>query len=122
MYFSNLTATVRAVEYLQPPSNPDDWNDEQWLEWLKATDDITTGGEEDSLTKVVSRIVHSTPGQILGQAMIGMSQAIYGREVDDVVIVTEDSDHSGEDDAFAVQLDFAHPEQSSVTFKPSTKK
>jgi len=105
------------MDYVQPPSNPNDWTDEEWLEWLKATDGVPFDDLEESISEVVTRIVQSTPGFVIGQAMLGMAQAIYGRQEDEIVIVVEGNGDLADDDAFAVRLDFEHPERSSVEFK-----
>ena len=74
------TITVFNMDYVQPPSNPNEWTDEEWLEWLKATDRVPFDDLEESISEVVTRIVQSTPGVVIGQAMLGMAQAIYGRQ------------------------------------------
>ena len=108
------------MDYVEPPSDPNEWSDEQWLEWLKATDDVPSGEPEELLLAVVNRIVQSTPGQLLGQAMLGMAQAIYSRQDEDVVIVVEGNGETNDDEPFVVRLDSDHPERSSVIFKPGS--
>jgi hypothetical protein len=112
------TITVTKMDYLEPPLDPNEWTDEQWLEWLKATDDVPFDELGESVSEVVTRIVQSTPGQVIGLAMLGMAQAIYGRQDDEVIIVVEGSGEMTDDEPFAVRLDFDHPESSSVEFKP----
>ena len=105
---------------VEPPADPNEWTDDQWLAWLKATDIVHTedpGDPEDAISKVMKRVVESTPGVVLGQAMLGLSQAMYGRHDDDVVIVVEGSGEPGDDEPFAVRLDPEHPERSAVVFK-----
>jgi len=109
------TATVIGVDCVEPPADPNEWNDEQWLEWLKATDDAPFDDSEESISEVVMRIVRSTPGLVIGQAMLGMAQAIYGRQNDEVVVVVEDNGETTDDKPFAVRLDFDHPERSLVS-------
>ena len=106
------------MDYLEPPSDPNEWTDEQWLEWLKATDDVPFDELGESVSEVVKRIVQSTPGQVIGLAMLGMAQAIYGRQDDEVIIVVEGSGEMTDDEPFAVRLDFDHHESSLVEFKP----
>ena len=108
--------TVNDVDDVVPPADPNDWSDEQWLEWLKATDEPSDESEE-TFSKVVKRVVESAPGQVLGQAMLGLSQAIYGRHDETVAIVVEGSGEGAEDEPFAVRLDPEHPERSAVVFK-----
>jgi hypothetical protein len=108
------------MDYIEPPSDPNEWTDEQWLEWLKATDDIPSDEPEELTSTVVKRMTQSTPGRALGQAMLGMAQAIYGRQDEDVVMVVEGNGETKDDEPFAVRLDPDHPELSSVVFKPSS--
>lgn len=114
------SATVIEMDYIEPPSDPDEWTDEQWLGWLKATDDVLSDEPEESISKIVRQIVQSTPGQVIGQAMLGMAQAIYGHQDEDVVIVVEGNGEATDDEPFAVRLDPDHPERSSVVFKPGS--
>jgi hypothetical protein len=107
------------MDYVEPPADPNAWTDEQWLDWLKETDDALFDTEE-SIPDVVTRIVQSTPGQVIGLAMLGMAQAIYGRQDDEVIIVVEDNGETTDDEPFAVRLDYDHPEFSSVKFKPGS--
>ncbi len=106
------------MEHVEPPRDPNEWTDEQWLEWLKATDDDAeySGGSDST---ILQRIVQSTPGQALGQAMLGMANAIYGRQDEDIIIVAEGNGDTTNDEPFAVQLDLEHPEHSSVIIKPT---
>jgi hypothetical protein len=102
-----------------PPDDPEDWSDEQWLEWLEATDadpDSPADADEEPTT-VLGRAVRSTGGQLLGQAMAGLSNAIYGEKDDEVVIVAEGTSEPGKDEPFVVHLDPDHPERSSVVFR-----
>lgn len=104
------------VDYVEPPADPNEWTDEQWIEWLKATDNIPADDSQDLVSEVVKRIVQSTPGQVLGQAMLGMALAIYGPHDEEVIIVAEGNGETADDEPFAVRLDPEHPERSSVVF------
>ena len=104
------------VDYVEPPADPNQWSDEQWLEWLKATDGDPPEALDEPIP-IARRIVESAPGHVLGQAMLGLSQAIYGRRDDVVTIVVEGSGDPADDEAFSVRLDPDHPERSSVVFK-----
>jgi hypothetical protein len=106
------------MDNLGTPSDPNEWTDEQWLEWLKATDDERFDDSADSISEIVKHIAQSTPGQVIGQAMIGMAQAIYGRQDDEVILVIKANGETADDEAFDVRLDFDHPERSSVQFTP----
>ena len=109
--------TVNKVDYVEPPADPNEWTDEQWIAWLKATDDAAADASDERFSTVMKRVVDSTPGRVLGQAMLGLSQAIYGRHDDIVTIVVEGSGETLDDEPFAVRLDPDHPERSSVVFK-----
>ena len=111
------TGTVIEMDFMEPPSDPNEWTDEQWLEWLTSTDGLAFDDTEESISKVVTQIVQSTPGHVIGQAMLGMAQAIYGRQDDEIVIVVDADGETTEDEPFAVRLDFDHPGRSSVEFK-----
>jgi hypothetical protein len=98
----------------QPPSDPESWTDGQWLTWLKATD----GEVKDvSVTPTVAfRVTRSAGGQVLGDAMRGLANAMYGPKDDDLVIVSEVGGQPKEDEPFVVHLDRDHPERSTAVF------
>jgi hypothetical protein len=116
------STSVRTVEPVDesasegPPSDPDDWTHEQWIEWLVKTD---VAGTEDVSPPVTSlgRLTHSAGGSVLGQAMLGMADALYGRQRNEIVIVAEGSSQPDADKPFAVHLDPEHPERSVVVFR-----
>ncbi len=99
---------------LEPPSNPDEWTDAQWLAWLKSTDEAAES--DDAPAPLTSRVAHSTVGAVIGQAMLGMARAIYGQTDDELVILSEGDGQRRDDEPFTVRLDFEHPERSSVVF------
>lgn len=101
-----------------PPADPEDWSDEQWIEWLKATDADSAAEQGRPPTTTAGRIVHSAGGQMVGQSMIGLAQAIYGRRDDKPVIVAEANSEPEKDRPFALHLDPDHPEQSFLVLKP----
>lgn len=115
--------TVELVEFPDracpdgPPADPEAWSDEQWLAWLRATDADAPGRGDAGPVTAAGRVTHSTGGQLLGQAMLGLSYAIYGRRDDEVVIVAEGESEPEEDEPFSVHLDPDHPERSSVVFR-----
>jgi hypothetical protein len=99
-----------------PPLDPEDWTDDQWIEWLKKTDVVDA---EDAARPVTAlgRITRSAGGSVLGQAMLGLANALYGRDDNEVVIVAEGSAQPDEEKPFAVRLDPEHPERSVVVFR-----
>ncbi len=99
-----------------PPTDPDDWTDEQWIEWLEKTD-ATDPEDVARPVTALGRIAHSSPGSVLGQAMLGMANALYGREENKIVVVADGSSQPDEGKPFSVHLDPEHPEQSVVVFR-----
>lgn len=110
--------TVNQVDYVEPPADPNEWSDDQWLEWLKATD-VPTDELEEPLTNAVNRIIKSTPGQVLGQAMLGMAHAIYGRQEDGIVIVVKSTGETPDDEPYSIRLDPDHPGRASIVVRPN---
>jgi hypothetical protein len=100
-----------------PPADPEDWSDDQWLAWLRATDEDADGERQAGPATAGARLAHSTGGQLLGQAMLGLAKAITGRQEDEVVIVAEGASEPNDDEPFAVQLDPDHPERSTAVFR-----
>jgi hypothetical protein len=101
-----------------PPADADDWTDEQWIEWLKATDADTAAAPNLPPATVAGRVVHSTGGQVLGQSMLGLAQAIYGRPEQKVVIVAAANGEPDTDRPFDLHLDADHPDEAFVVLKP----
>jgi hypothetical protein len=106
----------------RPPADPDDWTDEEWLDWLKTTDADVPAIDGAPPVTSIGRIAHTTGGQLLGQAMLGMAQAIYGRKDAEVVIVAEGDSEPDADEPFTVHLDPDHPERSFVVFRPDSER
>jgi hypothetical protein len=97
-----------------PPSDPESWSDEQWIAWLVATD---AADLEVVPASVAERIVRSSAGQMLGQAMLGLAQVFYGPKEEEVIIVAEGNSDPYDDEPFAVRLDPDHPEHSTIVFR-----
>jgi hypothetical protein len=104
-----------------PPADPEDWTNEQWIEWLNATDAQAGVDRDDPPVTPIGRIARSSGGQVLGQAMLGMANAIFGRQDDEVVIVSEGDTEPDPDEPFTVHLDPDHPERSTVVFRPGVE-
>ncbi|MHB8328533.1 MAG: hypothetical protein ACYDD6_02695 [Acidimicrobiales bacterium] len=103
------------VDPAEPPEDPEDWTDEQWLDWLQATDGDHPGSGGSG--RVTARWRDRPGGQLLGAAMLGLRDAIYGRPDDQVVIVVEASGDPPDDDLPVVHLDPDHPERSEVVVR-----
>jgi hypothetical protein len=101
----------------EPPSDPETWSDEQWITWLKATDDSAELEHESDEAPVAVRLARSSAGQALGQAMLGLAQAMYGQKDEDLVMVVEGNSDDLDDEPFRVNLDFENPEQSTIVFR-----
>jgi hypothetical protein len=88
-----------------PPTNPEDWSDEQWIAYLKATDLLQDDGcfEEFSPVTRMSRIARTTGGRMVGVAMRTLDEIIYGHR-DQPAAVAESPDKGLEND-FEVELD-----------------
>jgi hypothetical protein len=95
-----------------PPEDPESWSDEQWISWLEATDDPDDpGGPRPQRSRHWRR---GRPASMLGAAMLGMHELIYGRHDDEIVIVADAGGDPPGDDLPEVHLDPEHPERSEV--------
>jgi len=117
----------RADSLEEPPVDPEEWTPEQWIAWLKATDeanDPTNQASRPGPATTMGRVVSTGGAQVLGSAMLGMAQAIYGVEDDEVVQVVKANTDGDDDEPFVVHLDPDHPERSTVTFRetPATER
>jgi hypothetical protein len=106
-------ATARSA----PPDDPDDWTNEQWIAWLNETDADAIADRNNPPATVAGRVVHSSAGQVLGQTMIGLAQAIYGPRRRAPIVIKASSEPD-EDRAFSLHLDFDSPEDSTVVLHP----
>lgn len=104
----------------EPPVDPEEWTPEQWIAWLKATDeanDPATHAARPGPATTIGRVVSTGGAQVLGSAMLGMAQAIWGFEDDEIVQVVKANTDLDDDEPFVVHLDPEHPERSTVTFR-----
>lgn len=72
----------------EPPQDPDDWTEEQWREWLANAPADPESGRAHPLTRAAS----SPSGVVLGAAMLGLEQAIYGERPKVEVVAEADAD------------------------------
>jgi hypothetical protein len=100
-----------------PPHDPEDWTDEQWLAWLEATD---PDHDTDTAPRLAAWRDHPV-GSVLGAAMLGLRDAIYGRVDNEVAIVQEAGGDPPDDDLHDIHLDPDHPERSEVVVRPPSK-
>ena len=98
-----------------PPEDAESWTDEQWLSWLEATDD--PDGPDVPRTGGHRPWSRRRPASMLGAAMLGLHELIYGRHDDEIVIVAEPGGDPPGDDQPQVHLDPDHPERSEVVVR-----
>ena len=90
----------------EPPADPESWTDDQWIAWLEATDAVDGDTARPTGTR---RWVRSQPGSMLGAAMLGLHELIYGKR-DEVAIVADAGGDPPRDDVPDVELDAEHTE------------
>src|SRR4051812_3521646 len=91
----------------QPPDDADEWSDEQWIEWLHATE-----GDVAVDDRAFAPRLSSSAGVVLGAAMMGLQKGMYG-DVEKPEIVIE-VPAKGRDDGQEVDLDPDDPSASTV--------
>jgi hypothetical protein len=109
----------------QPPLDPEEWTDEQWLAWLAEQDDAAAAAESDDAPaeRPPRRIpTESFGAQIIGGAMKGLADALYGPQKKDVEIVSEAPGDPLDDDPLELHLDQDHPEDSRAIIRPWRRK
>jgi hypothetical protein len=107
----------RAEGPAEPPADPEDWTDEQWLAWLEATDPVHDVA--DAGPRLAAWRSHPV-GSMLGAAMLGLRDALYGPRDDEVAIVQQAGGDPPNDDLHDLRLDPDHPERSEVVVRPRT--
>jgi hypothetical protein len=95
-----------------PPLDPDDWTEEQWIEWLRATESTA----EDDDHRVYAPRLSSSMSTVVGAAMMGLQKAMYGDIEKPEVVIEIDAD--GQDDGVKVKLDPDDPSQSTIVVPP----
>lgn len=98
-------------EPAQPPRDAEDWTEAQWLAWLRAGDD----SQDDRPATGTGRASRSVGGQILGNAMLGIAEALDIERPKVVVQAEAPSDPHGDD--LAVHLDPDDPARSTVVVR-----
>jgi hypothetical protein len=101
-----------------PPEDPESWTDEQWIAWLDATDDPEgPDGTDDPHRPRHWR--QRRPASMLGAAMLGLHEVIYGPHREEIVIEVDADGEPPRDDVPEVHLDPDHPERSEVIVRRS---
>ena len=104
----------------QPPSDPEEWTDDEWLGWLEATD--AADADPDLRPPRLSRWRERPGSSVLGAAMLGLRDAIYGHPDDQAVEVRDAAGDPPDDDQPVVHLDPDHPERSEVVIRRRRRK
>jgi hypothetical protein len=101
-----------AVDVLleEPPEDPEDWTEEQWRAWLATAPPDPDTGRAHPLTRAVS----TSGGTMLGAAMLGLDQAIYGERPKAEVVAEADADGL---DLGDLDLDLDDPAASRMTVR-----
>ena len=73
------------------PLDPDDWTDEQWQAHLRATGDDADGGADEGAV-LHRKLRTSAGGNVLGAAMLGLEQALYGEKPKEEIVAEAESD------------------------------
>jgi hypothetical protein len=95
----------------EPPQDPDDWTEEQWRAWIAAA----PADPETGRAHPLSRARSSASGTVLGAAMFGLDQAIFGERPKVEIVAEADSDGL---DLGDLELDMDHPASSRITLPP----
>ncbi len=94
----------------EPPEDPEDWTEEEWRAWLAtAPPDPETGRAHP-----LSRVSASPSGTVLGAAMLGLEQAIYGERPKVEIVAEADADGL---DLGDLDLDVDDPASSRMTLR-----
>ena len=96
----------------EPPADPESWTDEQWISWLEATDDPDAPERRPTDRPGVG--AGAVAASMLGAAMLGLHEVIYGPARNEIVIVVDAGGEPPDDDLPEVHLDPEHPERSEV--------
>ncbi len=74
------------------PLDPDDWTDEQWQEHLRATAEGPDDAPAPEGSAFHRKLRSSAGGTVLGAAMAGLEQALYGEKPKEEVVAEAESD------------------------------
>jgi hypothetical protein len=100
----------------EPPADPEDWTDDQWLDWL-AEQDAAAGDAPRRDDRPVPT-PRSLPAELLGGAMRGLAEALYGPRKREVEIVSEAPGDPLDDDPLELHLDPDDPTESRAVLRP----
>lgn len=110
----------------QPPVDPQDWTDEQWLAWLDETDHEAAEQSDieaaEARHTVGERVRSSPAARGMGGAMVALHEIFYKPKEDEVVIVASAAGEPPDPDALELDLDPDHPEASTARIPASRRK
>lgn len=95
-----------------PPRDAEDWTDEQWLAWLAEADEADPSPDAAPM----ARLQRSAGGRLIGNAMLGVAEALYGARRPEIVVEAEVPGDPHDDD-LSVHLDPDDPERSTVVVR-----
>ena len=101
-----------------PRQDAESWTDEQWISWLEATDD--PDAPDDARRRPPLALEPGRSASMLGAAMLGLHEVIYGPHDDEIAIVVDAGGDPPGDDLPEVHLDPDHPERSEVIVRRAT--
>lgn len=96
-----------------PPRNPDDWTEDQWIEWLEVT---ARAPSSDDPMPVRRPRGESAFGSVIGAAMMGLERAMFGERPTTEVVVEAASDDPNRD---ASVFDPDDPAGSTLRLAPN---
>ena len=102
------------VAEVHPPHDAENWTDDEWIEWLAATDG--SGQAEPEVS--APRMARSLGTQMLASMMLGLHEVFYGKPDDQQVQVAPSPDPHDEDDEMKISLDPDVPSNSEVRIRP----
>ncbi len=103
-------------EIVKPPSDPEEWSDEEWINYLNETD---VEAKADVIEHPrIKKIENSTFGKVMRSAMIGLSEAIFGQQDRFVIISKVDADY--DEDLAGFHLTES-PKDSYYLIKPKSQ-
>jgi hypothetical protein len=83
-----------------PPNDPEEWSDEEWQEYLRATADGSADSDPGSVevgAPGYRRLKASAAGSVVGAGMMGLEQALYGERPKEEVVAEAESDDPDRD-------------------------
>jgi len=99
-----------------PPDDPEDWSNDEWLDYLAETDAAAAPAPGRPVS-AAGAFARSGAGGAIGAAMKGLHRAIYGGQEDEIAIVADASGDPPGPEGLDVHLDPDDPGRSTVVVK-----